>query len=128
MSSSAPLEQYRYKQRFDIGQYSVGSNLFFKGLYKAFTTYDTDLFINEKDNAGCTNTYSFRTILIACMELDLSQPKNVATLLYNIVYYFKLFEITLPPLNHTVTELSGTNTNKFQQVVLRYNTTQNKNS
>jgi hypothetical protein len=122
----APAEQHIHKKLFDIGQYDVGSNLYFKGLKKAFTTYDPDMFINETDTTGCTNYYSFRTMLMGCVGLDMSQPKNVATLLYNIVQYFRIFEITLFPMNHTVAELSGTNTNKFQQVSLRYNSTQSK--
>jgi hypothetical protein len=56
------------------------------------------------------------------MAQDMTIPSNVATLLYNIVNQFKIFDIVLLPLNNGLSSLAGSGTNLFQQITLTYNT------
>jgi hypothetical protein len=60
-------------------------------------------------------------MLASCIGMDMSLPANIATLLYNIVYHFKIFDIVLYPLNHGIipTDPAG---NIYEQVTVSYNT------
>ena len=120
-AEAPPQEQSSFKFANEVATaIQEQKNLYHHGQKAAFSKVDADLFLDDKDNATCPNYYSMRTMLIACLGVDMITPYNVAELLFGIVNDFRIFDIVLPPLNHDIT-LTGTGT-KYQQVTLTYNT------
>ena len=120
-----PEGQNKFKHQNEIATFINNQiNLYHFGKEAAFSTVDTDLFLDDVDNALCPNYHSMRTLLISCLGLDMLSTGNAVNLLYNIVNDFRIFDIVLPPLNNNLyaSDAGITAASKYQQVTLTYNT------
>jgi hypothetical protein len=82
-------------------------------------------YLGDVATAGLTNQYPMRAILMACQDMDMTMNTNVASLLYNIVNYFRIFEIVLSPLNSGTT-FTGVGVNELQEITLSYSSALNQ--